>query len=465
MAKVLFSDNAATTATSSLSSGGTSITLTSSAKFPVPTGSDYFYATLYQKPSATEINIEIVKVTANNTGTNTLTISQRDVTNITGSPGSGYAYPGASGTVYVELRWIASDANLLMQAADMTAANVANTPSGGIAATTVQAAINELDTEKANLASANFTVLQVGGVAVPTATDISTAITSERSATRTLTNATLDSSSGKIGSLTGILKAATGSVSAATAGTDYSAGTSALATGLLKSTTTTGALSIAAAGTDYQAPIGTISGIAKGNGANALIAATAGTDYVAPGGALGTPSSGTLTNCTFPTLNQNTTGTAAGLSATLAVGSGGTGITAAGASGNVLTSNGSAWFSSAPAGGGVTSVNGNTGAVTAAHISAAATTGYGYTPANGASYVAKDLGGGNYPVGVIANVEIPSITIVSGGTTAGSNLRINIAIDGTASQNTPSGTWRNLTSSTVGSSGAGVGSGIFQRIA
>jgi hypothetical protein len=45
------------------------------------------------------------------------------------------------------------------------------------------------------------------------------------------------------------------------------------------------------------------------------------------GGPLGTPSSGTLTNCTFPTLNQNTTGTAAGLSATLAIGSGGTGAT------------------------------------------------------------------------------------------------------------------------------------------
>ena len=43
--------------------------------------------------------------------------------------------------------------------------------------------------------------------------------------------------------------------------------------------------------------------------------------------ALGTPASGTLTNCTFPTLNQNTTGTAAGLSATLAVASGGTGAT------------------------------------------------------------------------------------------------------------------------------------------
>jgi len=33
--------------------------------------------------------------------------------------------------------------------------------------------------------------------------------------------------------------------------------------------------------------------------------------YVSSGGALGTPSSGNLTNCTFPTLNQNTTGTAA----------------------------------------------------------------------------------------------------------------------------------------------------------
>ena len=43
------------------------------------------------------------------------------------------------------------------------------------------------------------------------------------------------------------------------------------------------------------------------------------------GGALGTPSSGTLTNCTFPTLNQNTSGTAAGLSTTLVATSGGTG--------------------------------------------------------------------------------------------------------------------------------------------
>jgi len=40
------------------------------------------------------------------------------------------------------------------------------------------------------------------------------------------------------------------------------------------------------------------------------------------GGALGTPASGTLTNCTFPTLNQNTTGTAANLTAATTLPSG-----------------------------------------------------------------------------------------------------------------------------------------------
>jgi len=38
---------------------------------------------------------------------------------------------------------------------------------------------------------------------------------------------------------------------------------------------------------------------------------------VVQGGALGTPSSGTLTNCTFPTLNQNTTGSAATVTTTI----------------------------------------------------------------------------------------------------------------------------------------------------
>lgn len=80
-------------------------------------------------------------------------------------------------------------------------------------------------------------------------------------------------------SISGMLKGSASALVAATAGTDYSAGTSALATGILKSTTSTGALTIAVA-------------------------------------------------ADFPTLNQNTTGTAAGLSATLAIASGGTNSTA-----------------------------------------------------------------------------------------------------------------------------------------
>ena len=68
-------------------------------------------------------------------------------------------------------------------------------------------------------------------------------------------------------SITGMLKGNGTAISAATSGTDFSAGTSALATGILKSTTTTGALTIAVAGD-------------------------------------------------FPTLNQNTTGSAATLATT-----------------------------------------------------------------------------------------------------------------------------------------------------
>jgi len=52
--------------------------------------------------------------------------------------------------------------------------------------------------------------------------------------------------------------------------------------------------------------------------------------------ALGTPASGTLTNCTFPTLNQNTTGTADNVTGTVAVATGGTGSTTASAARTAL---------------------------------------------------------------------------------------------------------------------------------
>ena len=59
--------------------------------------------------------------------------------------------------------------------------------------------------------------------------------------------------------------------------------------------------------------VGSITGL--GTGVATALAVNTGSAgaFVVNGGALGTPSSGTLTNCTFPTLNQNTTGYAASL--------------------------------------------------------------------------------------------------------------------------------------------------------
>jgi hypothetical protein len=53
-----------------------------------------------------------------------------------------------------------------------------------------------------------------------------------------------------------------------------------------------------------------VSAVTDETGSGSLVFATSPT-LVTP--ALGTPSSGTLTNCTFPTLNQNTTGTSGGV--------------------------------------------------------------------------------------------------------------------------------------------------------
>ena len=128
--------------------------------------------------------------------------------------------------------------------------------------------------------------------------------------------------------VTGILKGDSGVISAGTSGTDYSLGTSALATGILKSTTTTGGLTIAVAGD-------------------------------------------------FPTLNQDTTGTAAKTnalnSATTVVN---VSSSAAPTNGQILTATGgtaATWQT--PSGGGATLSNDTTTATQLYPMFAAATSG------------------------------------------------------------------------------------------
>jgi hypothetical protein len=102
-------------------------------------------------------------------------------------------------------------------------------------------------------------------------------------------------------SITGVLKGNGTAISAATSGTDYSAGTSALGTGILKSTTSTGALTIAVAA-DFPTLNQNTTGSA-GSVANAL---TAGTGLTASATYNG--SAAITFNATGTTINSQTTG-------------------------------------------------------------------------------------------------------------------------------------------------------------
>lgn len=126
--------------------------------------------------------------------------------------------------------------------------------------------------------------------------------------------------------LTGVLKGTgTTAITPATSGTDFSAGTAALATGIVKSTTTTGALSIAIAADFPTLNQNTTGSAASFTGALAGdVTGAQGTTTVGKinGTSLAGLATGILKNTTttgvpsiaiaadFPTLNQNTTGSA-----------------------------------------------------------------------------------------------------------------------------------------------------------
>ena len=124
MANMLFTNNAATTLASSISSTATSLTVASGtgSLFPSPTGTQYFYCTLQATTGST---IEIIKVTARSSDTFTI---------IRGQDGTG----GSSFTAgdKVELRIVAATMNDLPKLDEANQFTATNNYFGGSSSTT-----------------------------------------------------------------------------------------------------------------------------------------------------------------------------------------------------------------------------------------------------------------------------------------------------------------------------------------
>lgn len=168
MPMLQFKNNATTTLAGSINDSQTSITVSNSGLFPVLSGGDYFYATMYEVSGSTEINIEIVKVTAV-VGT-TWTVTR-------GQDGTTARSRAGITTVYIELRWTAASAMMMLQKdnnlSDLQNAATART-NLGLGTMATQAASN-----------VNITGGTISGVTV-TSVDSTTTIIDNADATKKL---------------------------------------------------------------------------------------------------------------------------------------------------------------------------------------------------------------------------------------------------------------------------------------
>lgn len=266
-----------------------------------------------------------------------------------------------------------------------TAAGTSFTPAGAIAATDVQAALVELDTEKAPLASPAFTGNPTAPTPATVDNDTSIATTAFVQAVVAAQPAGM-SPSNDVPLINGVAAAGTsvtGSRSDHVHPTDTSRAAAATLTahtgdtanphsvtksqvglGSVDNTSDTTKNASVATLTNKtldaaNCKLGAITGLLKAV-AGAFSAATAGTDYIAPGGPLGTPSSGNLVNCAFPTFNQNTTGSAASVSGTTTAAIAASALGTGTADATTYLRGDRTWATVAA---GVTSFNGRTGAI------------------------------------------------------------------------------------------------------
>jgi len=193
-------------------------------------------------------------------------------------------------------------------------------PSTDLAAA-VQTSLGKADSAVQSVASTNITDATTTGKAILTTTDASTARTTlgvaygstagtvaQGNDSRFSPASTAISDSTATGR--GLLTASDASAARTTLGVAYGTTAGTVAQGNdSRFGTVTGTVAVANGGSGATA----LSGVLKGNGTSAFTAATAGTDYVAPSGALGTPSSGTLTNCTSLPVSGITASTSAAL--------------------------------------------------------------------------------------------------------------------------------------------------------